>query len=511
MHGPPPLQSEAPRAARYEALLHVLQRLTAQRDPKALLRVLASELRHVVTFDGIAIVLYDEATSEVHLQMFEIVNQPSVVLPSDLPPEETMSSWVYQHQQPLVIPCVDTETRFPRMMALLQQYGMQSACALPLTMVHRRLGGLSLSSADPHAYAEEEVRFLARVADHVALVIDDALNFEAAQREKDRLELLLDLTNNLVANLELRDLLRAISASVRWVMRCDAVGVLLPEAAGHQLRLYALDFPSSKGFAQEESLVPLDGSLAGQVFRTGKPVVLDRLDPAQVSPEDYRRSAGEGLQSSCLLPLISRHRRLGVLGLGRQPEYAFRQEEVAFLTQVASQVAIAVENALAYGQIAALKDQLAQEKLYLEEEIRSELSFEDIVGHSAALRRVLHQVETVAPTEATVLITGETGTGKELIARAIHHLSARRAHAFVKLNCAAIPTGLLESELFGHEKGAFTGAVTQRMGRFELANHGTIFLDEIGELPLEVQPCASCKTRSLSAWAARAPCGRMPG
>ena len=488
MHGPPPLPSEAPRAAGYEALLRVLQRLTAQRAPKALLRVLASELRHVVPFDGMAIVLYDEATSEVHLQMVEIVNQPSVVLSSDLPPEETMSSWVYQHQQPLVIPSVETETRFPRMMALLQQYGMQSACALPLTTVHRRLGGLSLSSAHPHAYAEEEVRFLARVADHVALVIDDALNFEAAQREKDRLALLLDLTNTLVANLELRDLLRAISASVRRVMRCDAVGVLVPEAAGHQLRLYALDFPSSKGIAPEESLVPLDGSLAGQAFRTGKPVVLDRLDPAQVSPEQYRRSAGEGLQSSCLLPLISRHRCLGVLGLGRQPEYAFRQEEVAFLTQVASQVAIAVENALAYGQMAALKDQLAQEKLYLEEEIRSELSFEDIVGHSAALRRVLHQVEIVAPTEATVLITGETGTGKELIARAIHHLSARRQHAFVKLNCAAIPTGLLESELFGHEKGAFTGAVTQRMGRFELANHGTIFLDEIGEIPLEVQP-----------------------
>jgi len=198
--------------------------------------------------------------------------------------------------------------------------------------------------------------------------------------------------------------------------------------------------------------------------------------------------AGEGIQSSCLLPLISRNRILGVLGLGSQPEQAFRQEEVAFLTQVANQVAIAVENALAYGQIAALKDQLAQEKLYLEEEIRSELSFEDIVGHSAALRRVLHQVEIVAPTDATVLLTGETGTGKELIARAIHNLSSRRSHAFVKLNCAAIPTGLLESELFGHEKGAFTGAVTQRIGRFELANRGTIFLDEIGDIPLEVQP-----------------------
>ena len=489
MHGPPPLPSETPHAAQYEALLRVLHLLTAQRNPTALFQVLARELRHVITYDVIGIVLYDQATFQRFTsRCFEIVNQPSVVLPSDVPPEETMSWWVYQHQQPLVIPRVDTETRFPQVMALLKTYGIQSVCGLPLTTVHRRLGGLVLGSAHPHAYAEEEVCFLARVADHVALVIDDALNFEAAQREKDRLELLLDLTNTLVANLELRDLLRALSASVRRVMRCDAVGVFLPEAAGHQLRLYALDYPDSKGFSQEEILVPLDGSLAGQAFRTGKPVVLDRPDPAQVSPEEYRMIAGEGIQSSCLLPLISRNRILGVLGLGRQPEQAFRQEEVAFLTQVANQVAIAVENALAYGQIAALKDQLAQEKLYLEEEIRSELSFEDIVGHSAALRRVLHQVEIVAPTEATVLITGETGTGKELIARAIHHLSQRRGHAFVKLNCAAIPTGLLESELFGHEKGAFTGAVTQRIGRFELANQGTIFLDEIGELPLEVQP-----------------------
>jgi formate hydrogenlyase transcriptional activator len=198
--------------------------------------------------------------------------------------------------------------------------------------------------------------------------------------------------------------------------------------------------------------------------------------------------AGEGLQAHCLLPLISRNRILGVLGLGRQRENAFSRDDIDFLAQVANQVAIAVENALAYGQIAELKDKLAQEKLYLEDEIRSEMNFEEIVGKSAALRRVLQQVETVAPTDATVLISGETGTGKELIARAIHQLSPRRPNAFVKLNCAAIPTGLLESELFGHERGAFTGAIAQRIGRFELANRGTVFLDEIGEIPLELQP-----------------------
>src|SRR4029434_2710691 len=199
--------------------------------------------------------------------------------------------------------------------------------------------------------------------------------------------------------------------------------------------------------------IPREGSLPGQALQAGQPVVVDRSDPAEISC----LIAGEGLQSHCFLPLISRQGGLGVLGLGSRGAHAFIPEEVEFLTQVANQVAIAVDNALAYGQITALKDQLAQETLYLGDEVRSERHFEDIVGHSPALRHVLQQVETVAPTEATVLICGETGTGQELLARAIHQLSPRPAHAFVKLNCAAIPTGLLESELFGHEKGAFTG------------------------------------------------------
>ena len=189
----------------------------------------------------------------------------------------------------------------------------------------------------------------------------------------------------------------------------------------------------------------------------------------------------------CILPLVSRSRVLGTFGVLKYQDNAFSGDDIEFLTQIASQVAIAVENALAFGEIRELKDKLAQEKLYFEDEIRSEMNFAQIVGKSASLRRVLKQVETVAPTDSTVLIYGDTGTGKELIARAIHDLSPRRSKPFVKLNCAAIPTGLLESELFGHEKGAFTGAIAQRIGRFEVANGGTIFLDEIGEVPLELQ------------------------
>src|SRR5436853_3158297 len=194
------------------------------------------------------------------------------------------------------------------------------------------------------------------------------------------------------------------------------------------------------------------------------------------------------MNSSCSLPLVSQHLVLGVLALSRFDALSFSQDDVHFLMQVANQVAIAVQNALSYSEITKLKDSLAQEKLYLEDEIRTEANFEEIIGKSAVLRRVLRQVETVAPTDSTVLIRGETGTGKELIARALHDLSPRRARTFVKLNCAAIPTGLLESELFGHEKGAFTGAIMQKVGRFELAHQGTLFLDEVGDIPLELQP-----------------------
>ena len=484
---------ESPLEARYEALFRVSQALKVQRDPEELVRVLENELRRVVTSDFVSFFLYDHAASKMCPRALQLRNRPAVPVPDDLAPEETMTWWVYHHQQPLVIPFVDQETRFQVSTDCLKKQSIQSACALPLRTAHRRLGCLVCGSKKPEAFSEEEISFLSLVADQVALAVDDALNFKAsqlAQREleskNDRLKLLLDLTNSLVSNLEFRDLLRAISASVRRVMQCDLVGVSLPDSDSNQLRLHALDFPGSKGFIQEEMLIPWD-SLPGTVFRTGKAVAGNARELPQFGSETGPRTA-EGLQSACVLPLVSRNRVLGILGLARFQENAFTQDDVDFLGQVASQVAIAVDNALAYGQIADLKDKLAQEKLYLEDEIRSEMNFEEIVGESSALRQALQQVETVAPTDSTVLVLGETGTGKELVARAIHYHSRRKDRAFVKLNCAAIPTGLLESELFGHERGAFTGAISQKIGRLELADQGTLFLDEVGDIPLELQP-----------------------
>ena len=309
------------------------------------------------------------------------------------------------------------------------------------------------------------------------------------QRQNERLQLLLNLTSRITSNLDLREVLRAISANFREVMRCDGAGIWLPGEEPGKFKLYAFDAPVSKGFAKEEVIITLaEDDPARRAFETMKPMVatVDEIGwPG--GGEGYRLAAAESVKSACFIPLVNRGRALGDLMIVRLTEGTFTAEDVDFLSQAAGQIAIAIENALAYREISELKDKLAQEKLYLEEEIRSEMNFAEIVGKSSALRKVLKRVETVAPTDSTVLIYGETGAGKELVARAIHDLSPRKSKAFVKLNCAAIPTGLLESELFGHEKGAFTGAIAQRIGRFEVANGGTIFLDEIGEIPLELQ------------------------
>jgi formate hydrogenlyase transcriptional activator len=456
--------------ARYEALFRVSRTIGAHRDPTELFESLVRELRGVIEFDILYCSQYDPAAERVSFCVLETPARR--IPPPDFEPRETLTAWVYEHQKPLIIPFLERETRFPRVTALLEGEGIRSLCALPLRTAHRRLGCFGVGSQQPDAFSQKEIDFLSLVADEVALAIDDAYHFEALQQEKDRLRMLLDVSKAVTSNLELPDLLRAISANLRSIMQSEGVGVALMDQPGNRLRLCVIDFPENDGRIAEGEILPED-SPSVQAARLREPVA--------------REQGENGVHhSTCSVPLISRDRVLGPLGVKRNDP--FSAQDISFLKQVAGPIAIAVENAIAYGQIAELTDKLAREKVYLEDEIRSELNFEEIIGKSQALRTVLQHVETVAPTDSTVLICGETGTGKELIARAIHDLSSRAKNAFVKLNCAAIPTGLLESEMFGHERGAFTGAIAQRIGRFELASRGTVFLDEIGEIPLELQP-----------------------
>jgi len=305
--------------------------------------------------------------------------------------------------------------------------------------------------------------------------------------ERDRLRMLLEINNALVTHLKLRDLFSSISAAIRRAFRHDYCSLALYDAEKNCFEIRAVDLPNGRGLIREGTTFGFGGP-ASRAFATRKPLLLNRLDEETFPSEGTRLVIAEGMRSGCWLPLLNRDRVLGTLNVLSRREAAFTPEDLEVLRQVANQVAIAVDNALAVRQIADLKDKLAEEKLYLEDEIRTQYNFEEIIGESVVWKRVLEQVETVAPTDSTVLVLGETGTGKELIARAIHNLSGRRDRTFVKLNCAAIPTGLLESELFGHEKGAFTGAISQKVGRVELADHGTLFLDEIGDIPPELQP-----------------------
>jgi len=310
---------------------------------------------------------------------------------------------------------------------------------------------------------------------------------QAISVQNKRLQLLLKLTNQITSNLELREVLRSISASIREVMQGDAVHISLPDAASGKFRVYALDFPEGKGFVKEEMLITPVGGVK-RALENLEAVVRSTADRDEFPPDYYELLVAEGVKRQCVIPLVYRGEAIGVLAIARASDGVFLPEEIQFLGDASGQIAIAIENSLAYREISELKEKLAQEKLYLEEEIRGGMDFDQIVGNSRALKQVLRLVETVAPTDSTVLLLGETGTGKELIARAIHEHSRRKDRIFVKANCAAIPTGLLESELFGHEKGAFTGAISQKIGRLELADRGTFFLDEVGDIPLDIQP-----------------------
>jgi formate hydrogenlyase transcriptional activator len=478
----------------YQALLEVSEAIAVHRDLSELFRDLAKRLHRVVLFDHMRLLLYDPERHTMRLHVLETPQASELPPCSELPVDESPGGWVWQSQQPLVIPRVEDETRFPKVTPCMRELGVRSFCAVPLTTAQRRLGALGFGSLQEAAYGDADLDLLQQVAKQVAVAVDNALNDESAQsaqrqlaHERDRLRLLLEVNNAVVSRLDLRDVFAATTASLRRVIPHALASLYLYDPDKEVVSRHALDSPSGKGLLQEGFVGPIDSTPAGPAIRTGKPALFDEDDLKRLQSDVGRLLLAEGVKSGCCVPLKSHNRLLGTLNIASLHPGAFSQDDVDLLAQVANQIAIAVENALAFREIDDLKKKLAEEKLYLEDEIRTEYNFEEIIGESAALKRILKQVETVAPTDSTALIQGETGTGKELIARAIHNLSKRRERTFVKMNCAAIPTGLLESELFGHERGAFTGAIAQKVGRFELAHQGTLFLDEVGDIPLELQ------------------------
>jgi formate hydrogenlyase transcriptional activator len=486
-----PNAAENASAARFQALLDVGESITTCRGLDELFRGLAVHLQRVVSFDALGLVLLHRDRGVALARVLETSGTGFTTLP-EFPVEASHAGWVIETQQPLIVPDTAAETQWPQSRARIREQGIVSFCSLPLTTANRRLGALFFGSRERVAYTAEDVAFLDDVAKLVAVAIDNTLNFDEAQatqhqlsNERDHLRLLVEVANATVSKLDLPDLVNAVSTSLDRAISHHSVTLALYDKDHGDLVVHAVAATSGDGHRHMGARFA--GTAVGEAAPK-RPFVFGEDDLKDRFPDTAAALHETRIRSVCAVPLVVGERALGTLTVGHREPDAFPPEAVAIIEAVGSQVAMAVANAIAFQENARLTEKLAEERLYLESEIRTEHPFHEIVGESALLREALAQVETVAPTGATVLVLGETGTGKELIARAIHDRSGRRARTFVKLNCAAIPAALLESELFGHERGAFTDAVSQKIGRFEVADGGTLFLDEVGELPLELQP-----------------------
>ena len=470
----------------YEAVLALSRSIAGRSDLRSLLSGVADALQRIVKFSHVGMSLHDP---NGHAMQGRILSAPGnpVIKSLRLPVDQDPAGWVWLKQQTLVISPVQSETRWPEAMRVARELGISTTVLVPLTAGGNRLGAFGFSSAVPHNPTAVELAFLERVASEFAVAVESFLARQDAIRERDRLRTLFDITNALVSKLSTDELFSAISAQLSNVIRHDFSVLTFRDDTG-RLEIAGLHFTGTPLFEKEKGYINPEGMPSAEALATGKPVLVPNLALASYSSPEYRRFVEMGCKSVCSVPLVTSNGTLGTLEIARITSDVWTDEDVDFLAQVARQIAIAVENALSYRQLREMKERLATEKLYLEDEIRLDHNNGNMVGEGAAFQSVLKGVQIVAPTDATVLVLGETGTGKELVARAIHEMGSRSKGSFVKVNCAAIPGSLLESELFGHEKGSFTGAVAQKIGRFELADKGTLFLDEIGEMPLELQP-----------------------
>ncbi|MGC2109842.1 MAG: sigma 54-interacting transcriptional regulator, partial [Candidatus Korobacteraceae bacterium] len=477
---------------RYRTLLEMSRAMAVHTSVDELVRELARRLHELLDFTYFTLMIHDDERDVMRTHTVHRL-QPGPIAAPEYSMEESPSAGVWRSQEPLIVADIAHETGFPTVMKFFRQNGVRSFCIVPLTTATRRIGALTFGSSHLDAYHPDDIELPRLVGAQVAVAVENAINYQQARElqqdllhERDRLKMLLDINNAVTSNLALVDLLRAIASSVRRAIQCDAAFVSMPEN-NESLRVRALEYSDPRGSLTEETLIPMENSISGRTFRAGS-TFLFRTVPEGLGREAQLIMQVEQFQSGCFVPIQRDGRTLGILHVLDRSQDFFSESDQELLEQIARQLAIAFENALRYEEAERSRGQIAEQARYLRDEMRNEHNFDEILGDSLGLQEVLSDARTVAPTGSTVLIQGETGTGKELIARAIHNLSSSRENIFVKLNCAAIPSGLLESELFGHERGAFTGAIAQKKGRFELADKGTLFLDEVGDIPLELQP-----------------------
>jgi len=490
------LESRSAADGRYRTLLEVSGAIASQPNLKAVLQSLRRLLSSVVAFDSVSLCLLSDNGNSVRLIAFDRSPEAyQVEVGTEVPHVGTAVGRAIDEQKPIYIPDLQAElSRIPQLASQAKLRTPYSAYIFPISISGKKLGTLTFATAQRAQFSPEDMELMITVSSHVAVALESAIATDAAElyqrqlaHERDRLRLLLEINNQVVTQLDINELFRSASSSIRKYFANDFTGFWLFDKHSNQLECAVLDFPGGKGFLAD---IPVREVTDQEVekMRTRTPEIWSQQDIEKLRPAVRERLKEESIAALAVVPLGTSNGPLGHLGMGSKRPNNFGQEDLDILSQISAQISLALDNALAYGRLNVTRNRLEEERLYLEAEIRAEYNFENLVGKSAALRKVLDQIEIVAPTGSTVLLHGETGTGKELIARAVHSLSPRRDRTFVRLNCAAIPAGLVESELFGHEKGAFTSALMQKRGRFELADRGTLFLDEIGDISLELQP-----------------------